>query len=101
MHAASRERLVAEFADWERTQEEEDSARDERDEEKRLEEELDDDHEQPQMCHNLETVQDSWNDETTHEFGGDAGDPDNTTESAATRQAEVESEPSRNNGKVS
>ncbi|CBN74040.1 expressed unknown protein [Ectocarpus siliculosus] len=98
MHAASRERLVAEFADWERAQEEEDSARDE---EQRLEEELDYDDEQPQMCHNLEAVQDAWNDETTHEFGAVAGYPDNTTESAATRQAEVESEPSRNNGKVS
>ncbi|CAN0545381.1 unnamed protein product, partial [Ectocarpus sp. 12 AP-2014] len=98
MHAASRERLVAEFADWERAQEQEDSAREE---EQRLEEDLDYDDEQPHMCHNLEAVQDAWNDETTHEFGGDAGYPDNTAESAATRQAEVESEPSRNNGKVS
>ncbi|CAN0159600.1 unnamed protein product, partial [Ectocarpus sp. 12 AP-2014] len=98
MHAVSRERLVAEFTDWDRAQEQEDSARDE---EQRLEEELDYDDEQPQMCHNLEAVQDAWNDETTHEFGGDAGYPDNTAESAAPRQAEVESEPSRNNGKVS
>ncbi|CAM9600650.1 unnamed protein product, partial [Ectocarpus sp. 4 AP-2014] len=97
MHAASRHRLMAEFTDWERTQDE-DSARDE---EQRLEEELEYDDEQPQMCHNLEAVQDAWNDETTHEFGGDAGYPDNTAESAASRQAEVESEPSRNNSKVS
>ncbi|CAB1102174.1 unnamed protein product [Ectocarpus sp. CCAP 1310/34] len=56
---------------------------------------------EPQMCHNLEAVQDAWNDETTHEFGGDPGCPGNNAEPSATRQAEVESESSRNNGKVS
>ncbi|CAM9663150.1 unnamed protein product, partial [Ectocarpus fasciculatus] len=102
MHAASRQRLVAEYADWERVvQEEADSARDE---EQRLEEETDDDDEQLQMCHDLEAVQDAYHDEATDDFGGDNGYPGNNNNNAeppATRQAEVGSEPSRNKSKVS